>query len=168
MPPGGAPLSASWGRLVDRFQVGPRRTVRVLAEYAADLEDRALRALGRLHAARPRHSAIPRSQLGASFPDLANEAMAAGLIERLKAQGKVVADMPYQWLPATFGPSISGGERQTQDRSHGRDHPRGRDQPSRRDRARRRRRSPWERRPRSARVAPRRGPPGRDQRTTIS
>ena len=103
-----AALSAS-GALVD-LPVGPRRTVRVLAEYAADLEDRALRALGRLHAARPRHSAIPRAQLGASFPDLANEALAAGLIERLKAQGKVVADARTVAL-SDFQPKLSQGER---------------------------------------------------------
>ncbi len=50
-------LSGS-GDLVE-LPLGPRRTVRVLAEFAADLEDRVLRALGRLHAARPRQTAIP-------------------------------------------------------------------------------------------------------------
>ena len=103
-----AALTAS-GALVD-LPVGPRRTVRVLAEYAADLEERALRALGRLHAARPRHSAIPRAQLAAAFPDLANEALAAGLIERLKAQGKVVADSRTVALRG-FQPKLSQGER---------------------------------------------------------
>ena len=103
-----AALTAS-GALVD-LPVGPRRTVRVLAEYAADLEERALRALGRLHAARPRHSAIPRAQLVASFPDLANDALAAGLIERLSAQGKVVADSRSVALRG-FQPKLSQGER---------------------------------------------------------
>ena len=103
-----AALTAS-GALVE-LPVGPRRTIRVLAEYAADLEDRALRALGRLHAARPRHSAIPRAQLGASFPDLANEALTAGLIERLRAQGKVVADARSVAL-CDFQPKLSQGER---------------------------------------------------------
>ena len=101
-------LTAS-GALVE-LPVGPRRTVRVLAEYAADLEDRALRALGRLHAARPRHSAIPRAQLEASFPELANEALTAGLIERLRAQGKVVADSRSVAL-CEFQPKLSQGER---------------------------------------------------------
>ena len=69
-----------------------------------------LRALGRLHAAHPRHSAIPRAQLAAAFPDLANEALAAGLIERLKAQGKVVADSRTVALRG-FQPKLSQGER---------------------------------------------------------
>jgi selenocysteine-specific elongation factor len=103
-----AALSAS--EALVELSVGPRRTVRVLAEYAADLEDRALRALDRLHAARPRHSAIPRAQLGASFPDLANEALAASLIERLKAQGKVIADSRSVALRG-FQPKLSQGER---------------------------------------------------------
>ena len=103
-----AALTAS-GALVE-LPVGPRRTVRVLAEYAADLEDRALRALGRLHAARPRHSAIPRAQLAAAFPDLANEALTSGLIERLRAQGKVVADSRSVAL-REFQPKLSQGER---------------------------------------------------------
>jgi selenocysteine-specific elongation factor len=103
-----AALTAS-GALVD-LPAGPRRTIRILAEYAADLEERALRALGRLHAARPRHSAIPRAQLAAAFPDVANEALAAGLIERLKAQGKVVADSRTVALRG-FQPKLSQGER---------------------------------------------------------
>jgi selenocysteine-specific elongation factor len=101
-------LSAS-GALID-LQAGPRRTIRILAEYAADLEERALRALGRLHEARPRHTAIPRAQLTAAFPDLANEALAAALIERLKAEGKVVADSRTVALRG-FQPKLSQGER---------------------------------------------------------
>ena len=45
-------LTAS-GALIE-VPIGPRRSVRILAEFVADLEDRVLRALGRLHAARPR------------------------------------------------------------------------------------------------------------------
>ena len=69
-----------------------------------------MRALGRLHAARPRHSAIPRAQLAAAFPDLANEALVAGLIERLRAQGKVIADSRSVALRG-FQPKLSQGER---------------------------------------------------------
>jgi len=101
-------LAAS-GELVE-LPVGPRRTVRVLAEFAAELEDRALRGLGRLHEANPRQSAIPRAQLAAAFPDLANEALTAGLIDRLKAQGKVVADSRTVALRG-FEPKLSQGER---------------------------------------------------------
>jgi selenocysteine-specific elongation factor len=81
---------AQAGALV-ALPLGPRRTMPVLAEVAADLEDRALRALARLHAARPRHSAVPRAQLAAALPDLANGALAAGLLERLARSGKIVA-----------------------------------------------------------------------------
>ena len=97
------------GALVD-LPAGPRRTLRVLAEYAADLEERALRALARLHAAHPRHSAIPRAQLAAAFHDLANDALVAGLIERLKAQSKVTADSRSVALRG-FQPKLSQGER---------------------------------------------------------
>ena len=56
---------AELGALVE-LPLGPRRSVRVLAEFVADLEDRVLRALGRLHAARPRQSAIRRAHLVAA------------------------------------------------------------------------------------------------------
>ncbi len=95
--------------LVD-LPVGPRRTVRILAECSAELEERALRALGRLHAAHPRHSAIPRAQLAAAFPDLTNEALVAGLIERLRSQGKVIADSRSVALHG-FQPKLSQSER---------------------------------------------------------
>ena len=77
---------ADSGALVE-LPVGPRRTVRVLVEFAADLEDRVLRALGRLHAARPRQSAIPRVHLAAELPDLASDALVSGILERLEAPG---------------------------------------------------------------------------------
>ncbi len=66
------------------FRSGRRRTVRVLGEFAAELEDRVLRALGRLHAAHPRHSAIPRAQLAAASPTWPTTALVAGLIDRLE------------------------------------------------------------------------------------
>jgi selenocysteine-specific elongation factor len=101
-------LAAS-GSLVE-LPVGPRRTVRVLAECVAELEERALRALGRLHEAHPRQSAIPRAQLVAAFPDLANESLASGLIDRLKARGKVIAD-PRLVALSGFEPKLSQAER---------------------------------------------------------
>ena len=72
VPPALDQLTAS-GALVE-VPVGPRRSVRILAEFVADLEDRVLRALGRLHAARPRLSAIPRTHLAAELPDLGSDA----------------------------------------------------------------------------------------------
>jgi selenocysteine-specific elongation factor len=97
------------GALVE-LPVGPRRTVRVLAEVAADLEDRALRALGRLHAARPRHSTIPRAHLVAELPDLPGDALVAGVLERLRAQGKIVGD-ERAVMRAGHEPKLSQGER---------------------------------------------------------
>jgi selenocysteine-specific elongation factor len=90
--------------------VGPRRTMPVLAEVAADLEDRALRALARLHAAHPRQSAIPRAQLAAALPDLANGALAAGLLDRLARSGKVVAG-PRAVALKGYEPKLSQAER---------------------------------------------------------
>ena len=90
--------------------LGSRRTVRVLAAYATELEDRVLRALGRLHAARPRLSAIPRAHLSAALPDLANDALVAGLLERLVARGALVADVRTLTIPG-HQPKLSQGER---------------------------------------------------------
>ena len=99
-----ASLMAS-GALIE-IPIGPRRTVRVLAESVAELEERAMRALGRLHEAHPRQSAIPRAQLVSVFPELANEAFVNGLIDRLKARGMVVADPRGRsgWLRAQAEP----------------------------------------------------------------
>jgi selenocysteine-specific elongation factor len=103
-----ATLAAS-GALVE-LPLGPRRTVRVLNGYAAELEDRVLRALSRLHAARPRLSAIPRAHLSAALPDLANDALVAGLLDRLAARGKVLADLRTVAIPG-HEPKLSQGER---------------------------------------------------------
>jgi selenocysteine-specific elongation factor len=81
-------LSAS-GALVE-LPLGPRRSVRVPSETAAELEDRVTRALGRLHASRPRQAAVCRDHLVAALPDIANEVLIGGILSRLQAQGKVV------------------------------------------------------------------------------
>jgi selenocysteine-specific elongation factor len=112
-------VEAGLGSLVssgalDDLAVGPRRTVRVLAELIAELEERALRALGRLHAARPRHSAIPRAQLAAAFPDVPSESLVSALIDRLAADGKVIADSRTVALRG-FQPKLSQGERKLKD-----------------------------------------------------
>jgi selenocysteine-specific elongation factor len=99
---------AAAGELVE-IAAGARRSYRVPAELAAELEGRALRALGRLHEARPRMSAVPLARLAAEFPDLP-DGLAAGLVERLKAAGAVVADARAAAL-AGFEPRLSQGER---------------------------------------------------------
>ncbi|HKI20672.1 MAG TPA: selenocysteine-specific translation elongation factor, partial [Isosphaeraceae bacterium] len=103
-----AALAAS-GELIE-LPVGPRRTVRVLAEYAGELEDRVLRALRRLHESHPRQSAIPRTALTATLPDLPSEALIACLIDRLAAQGKVAAGARAVAV-AGFEPRLSQAER---------------------------------------------------------
>ena len=82
----------------------------MLAEHAADLEDRVVRALRRLHAARPRLAAIPRAHLAAALPDLAGDAFVAGLLDRLVVRKTLVAD---QRTVAIRGhePKLSQGER---------------------------------------------------------
>ena len=101
-------LTAS-GALVD-LPIGPRRSLRILAEFVADLEDRVLRALGRLHEARPRLSAIPRAFLSAELPDLSNDALIAGIVDRLKAAGKVVTESRTVAVKG-YEPRLSQGER---------------------------------------------------------
>jgi selenocysteine-specific elongation factor len=100
---------ASAGTLIE-LPVGPRRTVRVLTEIAVDLEDRLLRALRRLHAARPRQATIPRTSLVGTLPDLPGDALVSALVDRLTAQGKVVADARTIAI-AGFEPKLSQGER---------------------------------------------------------
>ncbi len=97
------------GALVD-VPVGPRRSLRILAEFVVDLEDRVLRALGRLHEARPRLSAIPRAHLSAELPDLGSDALISGIVDRLKNQGKVVVEARTVAVKG-YEPRLSQGER---------------------------------------------------------
>ena len=97
------------GALID-VPVGPRRSLRILAEFVADLEDRVLRALGRLHQARPRLSTIPRAHLAAELPDLGSDALIFGIVERLKAQDKVVVEARTVAVKG-YEPKLSQGER---------------------------------------------------------
>jgi selenocysteine-specific elongation factor len=100
---------AAAGDLIE-LPVGPRRTVRVLVEFADELQDRVLRGLGRLHESRPRQSAIPRTALTASLPDLPNDALISGLIDRLASQGKVIVGAHTVSI-AGFEPKLSQAER---------------------------------------------------------
>ncbi|MHC5543274.1 SelB domain-containing protein, partial [Singulisphaera rosea] len=83
-------LSTS-GRLVE-LPLGPRRSVRVPAEIAAELENRVTKALARLHASKPRQTAVSRDHLVALLPDIANDVLIGGLIRRLQAKGEVVCE----------------------------------------------------------------------------
>lgn len=103
-----ARLAAS-GALVE-LPLSARRSIRVLNEVAADLEDRILRALKRLHEARPRLSAIPRAQLVAALADLENDALVGAVIERLQVQQKLISSARTVAL-AGYEPKLSHGER---------------------------------------------------------
>src|SRR5262249_30238219 len=95
--------------LVD-VPLGPRPSVEILAQFVADLGDPVLRALGRLHAARPRLSAIPRTHLAAELPDLGSDALIGGIVDRLKAQGKVIVEA-RSVAARGYEPKLSQGER---------------------------------------------------------
>lgn len=100
---------ADSGELIE-LPVGPRRTVRLTTQSVVDLEDRIVRALGRLHEARPRQSTVPRSYIAAELPDLESDALIGALIDRLRASGRVVADARSVALKG-FEPKLSQGER---------------------------------------------------------
>ena len=140
--------------------------MRILAEFVADLEDRVLRALGRLHAARPRHSAIPRAHLAAELPDLGSDALIVGIVDRLRAQGKVDRRGPHrggQGLRTEAQP----GRTAAQERAPGVDS-QGGHEPARGLRPGRGCRAPGRGRPRASGPASRRAEAGRDlpQRST--
>jgi selenocysteine-specific elongation factor len=82
----------------------------MLADVLLNLEDRVLRALGRLHTARPRLSTIPRAYLLAELPDLGSEGLISAVVERLRIQGKVVADARTVAIKG-YEPRLSQGER---------------------------------------------------------
>ena len=100
---------AHQGILVD-LAIGPRRTLTILAEVVAELEDRVGRALGRLHDDSPRQTAIRRSHLLAALPDLPGKGVVAAILARLEAQGRVIGDLRTVAL-REFEPKLSHTER---------------------------------------------------------
>jgi selenocysteine-specific elongation factor len=99
----------SSGSLVT-LPLGPRRTARVLAEYVVDLESRVLRALARLHQASPRFSSIARARVASALADLENDALVSAIIERLRADRRLVGDARTIALSG-HEPRLSQGER---------------------------------------------------------
>lgn len=99
----------SSGSLVE-LPLGPRRSIHLPAEFVSDLEDRVLRALARLHAARPRQSTIPRSHVMGELPDIGSDALVASLIERLNTRGKIARDHRTVALHG-YEPKLSQAER---------------------------------------------------------
>ena len=101
------------GALVE-LPLGPRRSVRLLAEVTEELEDRLLRTLTRLHAEHPRQSAIGRARVAGVLADLGNESLVAGLIDRLHARGQVSCDARSVALRG-YEPKLSQAERRLKD-----------------------------------------------------
>lgn len=108
-------LSTS-GEIVE-LAVGPRRALRLLTETVVELEARVVRALGRLHAARPRQTAIRRGDVAAELPDLATETLIASLLERLAGQRRVVLT-PRTVALAGQQPKLSQSERKLKAELH--------------------------------------------------
>jgi selenocysteine-specific elongation factor len=100
---------AAAGMLVD-LPVGPKRSVRLLAEVAAELEDRLLKVLARLHGERARQSGIARARVATALADWGNDALVTGVIERLRTKGLVVAT-PRTVALAGYEPKLSQAER---------------------------------------------------------
>ena len=101
------------GRL-DALRVGHGRLVEFPSGLVAELEDRILRALGRLHAARPRHSAVRLSWLDAELPDLAARGLLEPLLGRLQDAGKIAADERSVAL-SEHKPTLTQAERRLKD-----------------------------------------------------
>ncbi len=86
-----------------------------MAEVVHDWEVRLLRALERLHRAKPRQSSIPsRDHPLAAFRDLDDDGIVSVLVERLAAAGRVVADGNLI-ASSDFAPKLSRAERAGQD-----------------------------------------------------
>ena len=120
---------------VVNLPVSSHRSIRVLSEFVAHLEDRVFRAVARLHEARPRLGAIPLPYLAAELPDLGSDALIAGIVERLRSQGKVIVDANTVALKG-YEPKLSQGRAHTQRQPAG-DDSQGRREPARSERARR-------------------------------
>ncbi len=88
---------------------GSRRTARVSAALVRELEDRARRAILRLHAVQPRLSSVARAAVAAALPDVPPE-ITSTIIDRLRDQGIVVADARSAAL-ATHQPVLTQAER---------------------------------------------------------
>ena len=107
---GPAVEALSGSGMVATLALGPRKTTRVLAEVADELEGRVLRALARLHEASPRFSGIARARVASALADLDDDALVSALIDRLARSGRVAADRRTVAL-AGHEPKLSQAER---------------------------------------------------------
>ena len=119
------------GTLVE-VPLGPKRSVSLLADVITDLEERIVRALGRLHAARPRLSAIPYAHLAAELPEVCNDTLITHLIQRLRSKGNVTGGVRTVALQG-YEPKLSQAEQA--ERGSLKSDPRRGNEPSRPDTA---------------------------------
>ena len=96
------------GAMVE-VSLGTRREVRLLSAIASDFEERILITLGRLHEASPRLSSIPRARLSAAMSYVGSDTLISGLIDRLRDEGKVIANARTVAL-LDHKPKLSQGE----------------------------------------------------------
>jgi len=96
-------------RLVE-LKLGPRKTARLPEAYVGQLEGRILKAVDRLHQKNPRLSSIRRAHVAGALSDLKNDALVSSLIDRLQAQGRLLATDRTVALP-DFQPRLTQAER---------------------------------------------------------
>ncbi len=77
------------GELID-LPVGPRRTIRIVRSHLETLEDRVVKAVGRLHERNPRLSRVRRSSVLGTLSDLKSESLVAAVIDRLAKAGRLI------------------------------------------------------------------------------
>ena len=81
-------------QIADLLADGPR-SAEELAEDAGVAPRplyRVLRALGRLHQASPRFSTIARARVASALADLENDALVSAVVDRLRADRRLVGD----------------------------------------------------------------------------
>ncbi|MEW4570340.1 selenocysteine-specific translation elongation factor [Tautonia sp. JC769] len=97
------------GELVD-LPVGPRRTIRIVRSHLETLEDRVVRAVGRLHERNPRLSSVRRSSVLGMLSDLKSESLVGAVIDRLAKDGRLIANARTVAL-AGYQPQLTQAER---------------------------------------------------------
>jgi len=101
------------GELVEVRTRG-RRVVSLHRGSLAAIEERIVRALGRLHERSPRQSTIRRAHLLASFPDLDDPSLLDAVVDGLRERGILVGDAGSVAL-REFVPKLSHSERKLKD-----------------------------------------------------
>ncbi|WP_158633436.1 selenocysteine-specific translation elongation factor [Tautonia sociabilis] len=97
------------GELVE-LPIGPRRSIRLPKASVDELEDRLIRAVGRLHGRNPRLSSVRRSSVLGELEDLKSDALISALVDRLARDGRLVAGERTVAL-AGYQPQLTQAER---------------------------------------------------------